>query len=79
MEKTKTKIKLIRKVYQFNGELYEDLETCLSDVTLDKLKFLCANKRIGCLSDFLLRLAKDEDFQEDITRIIEMDNYEVIE
>ena len=35
MEKTKTKIKLIREVYQFNGELYEDLETCLSDVVLE--------------------------------------------
>ena len=79
MKNTKTKIKLIREVYQYNGELYEDLDTCLSDVTLDKLQILCANERIDCLSDFLLRLAKGEDFQEDIASIIEMDNYEVIE
>lgn len=79
MEKTNTKIKLIRKVYQFKGELYEDLETCLSDVTLDKLKFLCVNKRIDCLSDFLQCLAKDKGFREVITSIIGMYNYEVIE
>ena len=75
----KTKIKLIKEVYQYNGELYEDLDTCLSDVTLDKLQILCANKRIDCLSDFLQCLAKDEDFQQVITSIIGMDNYEVTE
>ena len=76
---TKTKIKLIKEVYQYNGELYEDLDSCLSDVTLDKLKFFCINERIDCLSDFLQCLAKDEDFQQVITSIIGMDNYEVTE
>jgi len=75
----KTKIKLIKEVYQYNGELYEDLDTCLSDVKLDKLKLFCINERIDCLSDFLQCLAKDEDFWEGIASIIEMDNYEVIE
>lgn len=76
---TKTKIKLIKEVYQHNGDLYEDLDTCLSGVVLDKLKIFCTNERIDCLSDFLLCLATDEDFQEGIASIIDMDNYEVTE
>ena len=75
----KTKIKLIKEVYQYDGVLYEDLDTCLSDVTMEKLVSLCINKRIDCLSDFLLCLAKEKDFQEDIASIIGMDNYEVTE
>ena len=77
----KTKIKLIKEVYQYNGELYEDLDTCLSDVMCDGLLRLISAYiyKINCLNDFIRFLTTDKQFKQQVDEVLNVENYEVTE
>ena len=76
---TKTKIKLIKEVYQYNGELYEDLDTCLSDVMSEGLDKLIKKNQIDNLPRFIQLMIADDDFKKQVDEVLTVDNYEVIE
>ena len=79
MEKTKTKIKLIREVYQHNGDLYESLDSCLDNLRCDDLKEFCKNNQVNDLDTFLQRFVADEKFQFQVGELIRLDRFEVTE
>ena len=77
----KTKIKLIKEVYQYNGELYEDLDTCLSDVMCDRLLRLISDHiyKINDLNEFIRALTIDKLFKKQVDEVLNVENYEVTE
>ena len=77
----KTKIKLIKEVYQYDGELYEDLDSCLSDAMSDRLLRLISAYiyKINSLNDFIRFLTNDKRFKQQVDEVLNVDNYEVTE
>lgn len=76
---TKTKIKLIREVYQHNGDLYESLDSCLDNLRYDDLKEFCENNQVNDLDAFLQRFVADEKFQFQVGELIRLGRFEVTE
>ena len=75
----KRQIKLIRNVYKYNEDLYEDLDSCLSDVMSGGLDKLIKKHQIDNLPRFIQLMIADDDFKKQVDEVLNVENYEVIE
>ena len=77
----KREIKLIKNVYRYHGDLYEDLDSCLSEVMSDELhKVVSAHRfKINDINDLIRVITTDDDFKKRVDEVLNVHDYEVTE